>query len=303
LTSAIFGTLEVGLLALINPLAAALLAIHTFTIKYTSQAMLERVPAFFSLLAVVAYADSRGRLNAWPWLSAVALGLTAASKYIYCRAGLAVLTDWLFGNSARQSQYRRQGMRQQLPPVAAWCGLDLVSFWAASPYLWNHPLSSLWQSITYHAGCASGFEVETAHLPPWQALARLSESVPWHPGAFVISLDLLITLLAAAGWRRLNKTTAVHAVWLGVGLTFLLIWTTRWPQYVLILTAPLCLAAAKGLAAHVGEPVLPWVHRAQAMRISWACQDYRRTPSARPVVRCPGSRLRLSSYWRSPCSR
>jgi 4-amino-4-deoxy-L-arabinose transferase-like glycosyltransferase len=31
-----------------------------------------------------------------------------------------------------------------------------------------------------------------------------------------------------------------------VGLLFLLLWTTKWPHYVLILTAPLCLAAAEG---------------------------------------------------------
>ena len=44
-TSAVFGTLEVFLLALVNPLAGLLLGIHAFTIKYTSQVMLESLPA------------------------------------------------------------------------------------------------------------------------------------------------------------------------------------------------------------------------------------------------------------------
>jgi hypothetical protein len=33
-------------------------------------------------------------------------------------------------------------------------------------------------------------------------------------------------------------------LWLALGLAMLLVWTTKWPQYVLILTAPLCLSAA-----------------------------------------------------------
>ena len=52
-TDAIFGTLEVLALALINPLAGLVLALHTWTIKYTSQVMLEALPALTSLLVVV----------------------------------------------------------------------------------------------------------------------------------------------------------------------------------------------------------------------------------------------------------
>ena len=81
-TSAFLGTLEVLALAILDPLAGFLLAIHTFTIKYTSQAMLEALPALTSLLAVMAYDRSRNskRSALWLSLSGVALGLTAASK-------------------------------------------------------------------------------------------------------------------------------------------------------------------------------------------------------------------------------
>ena len=57
--SAVLGTLEVLLLALLNPLAGLFLGIHTFTIKYTSQVMLESLPALTSALAVVCYARSK----------------------------------------------------------------------------------------------------------------------------------------------------------------------------------------------------------------------------------------------------
>ena len=51
-TASLLGTLEVLLLALINPLAGLFLGIHTFTIKYHSQIMLESLPALTSALAV-----------------------------------------------------------------------------------------------------------------------------------------------------------------------------------------------------------------------------------------------------------
>ena len=86
---AIFGTLEVLVLALINPLAGLLLAVHTWTIKYTSQVMLEALPALTSLLVVVFYLKSRRKrsFNLWTLLSAIMLGLTTASKYPYTMVG------------------------------------------------------------------------------------------------------------------------------------------------------------------------------------------------------------------------
>src|SRR5512136_1425914 len=93
---AIFGTLEVLVLSLINPLAGLLLAEHTWTIKYTSQVMLEALPALTSLLVVVFYLKSKGKFNKWALLSAIMLGLTAASKYPYTMVGVAVLIHWLW---------------------------------------------------------------------------------------------------------------------------------------------------------------------------------------------------------------
>ena len=52
IASAVFGTAESVLLAIVNPLAGLFLAVHTFTIKYTSQVMLEALPAFTSLVTV-----------------------------------------------------------------------------------------------------------------------------------------------------------------------------------------------------------------------------------------------------------
>src|SRR5512146_555862 len=52
---AIFRALTATLLAILSPLGGFWLAIHTWSIKYTSQVMLEAVPAFFALATVMAY--------------------------------------------------------------------------------------------------------------------------------------------------------------------------------------------------------------------------------------------------------
>ncbi len=101
--SAAFGTLEVLALALFDPLAGLLLAIHTWSIKYTSEIMIEALPSLLSLLAVLCYIQAKrtsvpSRLRAsvgWLLLSAVALGLTVASKYVYGVAGVAIAADWV----------------------------------------------------------------------------------------------------------------------------------------------------------------------------------------------------------------
>ncbi len=60
LISAVFGVLAVLILALVDPLAGALFAVHTLTLKYTSQAYLEALPLFAGLAAVLALTRWRG---------------------------------------------------------------------------------------------------------------------------------------------------------------------------------------------------------------------------------------------------
>ena len=61
-----------------------------------------------------------------------------------------------------------------------------------------------------------------------------------------IAIDRYIAARDLVGLDRLWRRQRVYALWLGVALVFLLLWNTKWPHYVLILTAPLCLAAAEG---------------------------------------------------------
>ncbi len=277
---AIFGTLEVLVLSLLNPLAGLLLAIHTWTIKYTSQVMLEALPALTSLLVVVFYLKSKGRFNKWSLLSAIMLGLTAASKYPYTMVGVTVLVHWLWESRPGRSDEDTRSVWQWLKPILAWGVIALVIFFLADPYLWPDPINRLRDSITYHSRyAATASEVREANFPIWQPLVWLAQSVPWNSDVFPVSLDAFILLFAIFGLKRLWQKHRVFALWLIILFVFLLFWPTKWPQYVLMLTVPLALSAAEGLRAVIWEPFSHWVQRArlnevkrptrQQIKIAW----------------------------------
>lgn len=276
-TSALFGALTAGLLALVNPFAGLLLAIHAMTIKYDSQVMLEALPALTSLGLVLAYLQYKQRQRAgWLVISAFCLGLTAASKYLYCVAALAVLLDWFLVARAQG------GLPSFFKRAALWVLAGLAVFFLADPYLWPNPLGRLQASVFYLANYAgSASEVQSANFPLWQPLIWLNTSPYfWQDTpAFLLGLDGLIALLACFGLKRLWQKSRLYVLWLGIALLFLFVWPTKWPQYILTLTAPLALAAAEGFMALIILPARAW----------WAGRT-----SPRPAVR---SQLRQALPW------
>jgi ABC-type sugar transport system permease subunit len=268
LVSALFGVLEVLALAILSPLAGLFLAAHTFTIKYTSQAYLEALPSLLSAVAVLAYVKSKGRWNGWLFASALALGLTAAAKYLYCVAGIAIAVHWLWTQRPEGALRRPGTLARWFGPVVGWGLLAVAVFFAADPFLWPDPAGRLKASILFNAEFSQSQHVQEAGLPVWQPFVWLMTSVPWHPGVFAVSLDVVITLLALAGFPKLWRERSVFAVWLVVALGFLLLWPTRWPQYILVLTVPLSLAAAVGFRASVWEPFTAWLGRLRLRRRS-----------------------------------
>jgi ABC-type sugar transport system permease subunit len=254
---AILSTTTVGLLALVNPMAGLLLAMHAFTIKYVDQIMLEALPALTSLAMVMAYLQAKKSTQKTGWLalSAILLGLTAASKYLYCVAGIAILVDWAL--ESRENKRQKQFIKSAL----LWGLLAILIFYAADPYLWPDPLGRLKESILFHANYTNtASEVKRANFPFWQPFFWLTSTpAQWHPGVFVFNFDPLITLLALLGLASLWNKARVYVLWLGIGIFFLLLWPTKWPQYILILTAPLSLAAAHGIQALVILPFQNWL--------------------------------------------
>jgi len=262
--AAVLGAMQVLLLACLDPLAGLFLALHTFTIKYTSLALLEALPALTSAIAVVAYDRSHifttRAWNGWLALSAIALGITAASKYAYCVAGIAILAHWgLF--QLRRSLHERHIPWRVVAQISLWCALSVVVFFAADPFIWPAPEERLLASIGYHIEFSRGPLVRHMHLPVYMPLRWLFIWVPWHPNLFPIGPDPLFAALAVIGFARLWRRNTLYALWLATALAFLLVWPTKWPQYILILTFPWSLAAAQGFRGLLDLPFRLRRHR------------------------------------------
>lgn len=243
--SAVLGALEVLLLAWLHPLAGLFLAIHTYTVKFTSQAMIEGLPALTSLAAVASWLRFKDtRRSRWWVASAALLGLTAAAKYVYVVAGLAILADWCL-----ELRPAAPGRLARVRPLLLWGVTSLLVFFAATPWFWPDPLERLQGSVFFLTAFSSGSIVREANFPPWQPLAWLTFYIPDDAPAlrpYWIRIDPALTLLACIGLARTWRRERVYALWLVVAIAFLLLWNTKWPHYVLILSAPLCMCAARG---------------------------------------------------------
>ncbi|MBN2258224.1 MAG: sugar ABC transporter permease [Anaerolineaceae bacterium] len=258
LSSVILNVLQILLLGLANPLAALLLAVSTWQLKYTSQVMLEALPALTSTLVALSYLKSRGKIRGWLVASAVFLGLTAASKYLYCTVGIAVLVHWLYSTFPSGKLQGKAILRWLLPPLI-YALIALAVFFAANPFLWPDPINRLRDSLLFHSTYAQSSEVEATGFPFYQPLAYLMQSVPWHPGVFKINLELVVFLLALAGIKSTALRKPFILLWFFISLGFLLIWPTKWPQYLLILLAPLAWMAGEGIKTTIWQPLVTWL--------------------------------------------
>ena len=253
--SAVFGSLAVLALSIMNPLAGLFLAVNTLAIKYTSEVYLEALPMLASLLAVIAYGiyyrsardpdANKKKMFLWLAASGIFLGVTAASKYVYCIAGLAILLHWLI------AVIRKEIPAKHLLYVLGWGVLSLLLFFICDPYLWPHPVSRLLQSINYHLRFKNSLHVAKAGYPFWQPIVWLFNPFGHYQvqsrTGFLLQIDPLIFLLSVLGMPRTFKRSQVFFVWFWVGLVFLFLWTTKWPQYTLVILAPYCVAAANGV--------------------------------------------------------
>jgi hypothetical protein len=255
LASAGFGSLAVFLLALANPWAGLLLAFHTYAVKYTSVVYLESLPLFASILAIQAFSAfvQKGpgkKTIKWLVLSATALGISAASKYMYGIVGLVILLFSVFWMIRK-----RQPLWGYL---LIWAFIALFVFWAADPVLWTHTTQRLIHSLTYSVNYSiSSAAVLKKAYPFWQPIQWLMWSIPQYlpinkaffvqPSDYWIAVDPIILLLGLIGLPAVYKRDPIYFLWLVVGMAFLLIWKTKWPQYILMVLPPLCISAAWGL--------------------------------------------------------
>src|SRR5574340_1223517 len=202
--SVIFGTIAVAVTAAISPAAGIFAAVYSLGVKYTSQFYLEALPLLTSLLAVAAYLEfykvvrvkpvRSKRAMLWLGASAVLLGITAASKYLYAIVGPVILIHALL-----------QVVRKEIPvKVLLWLGgwgvLSLMSFFVFDPYLWPHPVERFVDSMEYHLKYPSTDIVKLSGYPWWQPLRWLYNPFAYYDpqpaSAFPVQSDPLIAALA-----------------------------------------------------------------------------------------------------------
>ncbi len=251
--SAVFGTLTAACLALVNPLGGLLLALHRTAIHYTSVVYLEALPALMASLSVIAYFLWKKRFNPkhskpwqkadfWLFFSAVFLGLTAASKYVYCLAGIAILIDAVW-----PERDNRLPFKSLLARFFMWGGLAVVVFFLSNPILWPHPLDRLLYSLRFHFAYSQSEYVLRVDYPWWQPFKWLVLEEARYLNGYLFNIDWVILIMAGIGLPFTFKKQRVFAIWLVLSLGFLLVWNTKWPQYTMTVLTPLCLSAGVGL--------------------------------------------------------
>jgi sugar lactone lactonase YvrE len=244
--SALFGILAVLFVAIaVDPLAAGLLAVHTLAVKYTSQVYLEAVPHAMTIGSVLALLKMKNeKPDRWFFLSAIALGIAAASKYSYLPVVLIVL-----GYIAIFEK------KLNLKSFLIYLVISLLAFFVLDVYLWHSPISRLLGSLSFHVQYSQGQHVAEVGYPWFQPFIWIftSPAANWHPNVFFyFGFDGLISLLAVGGIKNEWQHRRWLVVWLSFGIFFLLLWPTKWPQYALTVTPALCIMGAQSLRRLLG---------------------------------------------------
>lgn len=244
LPSAVAGVLQLVLLAAVSPVAALLLAFEPYHVKYTAQAMLESIPGLFALGAAVLLeramrSEGAARMRL-ALLCAAAVGAAAAGKYAYGVVLVLALAPLLIVAFPRRATV-----------WLAWAGVLAATFFALAPNLWPDPLGGVARAAAFHWGYAHGKHVTETGYPWYAPLYFLTHAEPlrWHPGVFATSAVTYVLLpLAAFGLPRALRTRRVWSAWAIAGLAFLLLWRTKWPQYLLMVLPALAVCAAEAPA-------------------------------------------------------
>jgi 4-amino-4-deoxy-L-arabinose transferase-like glycosyltransferase len=237
IVSAVFGVFATVLLALFDPFAGGLMAIHALVVKYSSQAYLEAIPLAFTTLAVLAFLKTnRENRDAWFWLSAVALGASTAGKFTYTPVLVVVLIYLAFFEKKIPFRW-----------MVAFGALAVGVFFALNVALWHQPVERVIEALQFHANYQRGAHVTEVNYPWYQPFKWIFTDTPgdWHGGIFLYDIDPFIAAFAFAGILREWRERRWLVVWLVTGMILLLLWGTKWPQYVLTIVPAICLMAAE----------------------------------------------------------
>jgi hypothetical protein len=244
---------------LIHPLAGFLLMIDSLAAEYGAQARLEAIPMLFSFLSIWFFNEflkswqvKNTRKTKWNLCSsAIFLGLTAASKVIYCVIVFAMMLVMLETLIRDRTRWKQMGIAMTSMAV-----LSLLSFYIFNPSIWYAPVDRLNMMLSFHEQYQ---EKADEIYPVWQPVAWVTRSVAHQSGRyfeksplakapqhFFFSCDELIFLLACLGAADLFRKQRIFVYWFIFGMIFLFLWGTKWEQYACVVVVPICIAAYWG---------------------------------------------------------
>ncbi len=260
LVSAVFSLWTVqALTLLVHPLAGFFFMIHSFGEEFGAQARLEAIPTLFSFLSVWIFWSALAAFRRKEELplrkivfSAVLLGLTAASKIMYCVIAFAI-TAIAIETLITYHERRKELIRTMI--IMSF--LSLLSFFIFNPSLWYAPMSRVTMMFGFHEQYQSNAR---EIYPWWQPVVWMTRSIAHHsshfapksplgksPEKFFFSADELIVLLACLGVPQLFRKKRIYLYWFVIGTIFLFLWGTKWVHYACIVTVPICIAACYGM--------------------------------------------------------
>jgi len=235
LASALFTVGTVILISLINPIAGFFLSVNSWSIMYSSVAYLDSPTAFFATLAILAFNRSKYRLNKYLIISAVATGMSFASKYtLPIPIALFLLLLW---KSLRKGFTRNFAMS-----LVCYGVISVLTFFLCDPILWTNTGQRLAQSFGFHPTHWEAPWVTEANLPIYYQFVWLSTSNPWHASKFVFHWDAYVLFFGLLGFPFLYRRNRIYGVWFLATALFLFFYPIKWPQYTLIFIPPLTLA-------------------------------------------------------------
>jgi tetratricopeptide (TPR) repeat protein len=246
LVSAALSVIHALLLSFISPLAALFFAVDSWQIFYSAKAWLDSGTTLFVSIAICSLLLVRpvpaGKERGWSKylaVSAAALGLSFASKYITFFAGFVVLYYLL-------AQYRA-GWKYLL----FYAGAVLAAFFIFDPNLWVNPVGNLWKSLTFHqfySGSSALMErylQRFGHKPVlWQQLIfLLNPDAPWGSRLIIFRWDRVIFALGFLGVYNLYRRNRLLFAWFAVSLLFIIFYPIKWPHYSMVFIPALCVSA------------------------------------------------------------
>ncbi len=262
LVNSFFSLLTVqALIYLVHPIAGFLFMIDSLACEYGAQARIEAIPMFSSFLSAWLFErflqafTSQDKKKALKYLigSALFLGMTAASKDIYCVIVFPMVLLVIEKLIQKPGKFL-SALRYMLLMAV----ISVAFYYLFNPIIWKDPVGRVKMILNFHETYQSGTAAEI--YPWWQPVNWIVRSVPLtspeyfkkdplavYPETWFFACDEVIFFLACFGAFSVCKKRRFYAYWFWIGLIFLFLWGTKWEQYGCLEVVPLCISAFYGI--------------------------------------------------------